>query len=52
MKSWKPGEKATKSGTYSLVNSNGKKTGLTVKVKSGDHFPPADKDGQIYTESI
>ena len=50
-KSWKPGEKAPESGSYELVNSNGSKTGFTVKMKANDHFPPADKDGQSYRKS-
>ena len=49
--SWKPGEKATESGSYDLINSNGSKTGLSVKVKSDDRFPPADKDGQKYVKT-
>lgn len=51
MKQWKPGEKATKTGKYALVNADGSKTGFTVQVHANDHFPPADKDGQVYTES-
>lgn len=50
MKKFKPGEKATKSGKYALINADGTKTGFTVQVKANDHFPPADKDGQTYTE--
>ena len=51
MKSWKPGEKATESGSYELINQNGTKTGFTVRVKADDRFPPADKDGQHYVKS-
>ena len=50
-KSYKPGEKAPKSGTYNLVEKNGSKTGFAVKMKADDRFPPADKDGQAYVES-
>lgn len=48
-KTYKPGEKADQSGTYDLINSNGTKTGMTVKVNADDHFPPADKRGQKYS---
>ena len=49
--SWKPGEKAGESGSYDLINPDGTKTGFTVKVKTNDHFPPADKEGQRYVKS-
>jgi hypothetical protein len=48
-KTYKPGEKAEQSGSYELVNSNGSKTGMTVKVNADDHFPPSDKKGQTYS---
>jgi hypothetical protein len=48
-KTYKPGEKAEQSGTYELVNSNGSRTGMTVKVSADDHFPPSDKKGQKYS---
>ncbi|MDR1940444.1 MAG: YjzC family protein [Clostridiales bacterium] len=48
-KMYKPGEKAERTGTYELVDSNGTKTGMTVKVNADDHFPPSDKRGQKYS---
>ena len=49
--SYKPGSKVPKSGTYELCNSDGSKTGFTVKVQADGHFPPADKSGQVYRMS-
>lgn len=48
MKSYKPGEKAAKSGQYRVIGSRGGDTGVERTVTEGEPFPPTEKPGQRY----
>ncbi|MGI6213369.1 MAG: YjzC family protein [Christensenellales bacterium] len=43
----KPGETAPKSGTYKVVNKNGK-TQYTVNVEKGETMPPTQSAGNHF----
>jgi hypothetical protein len=45
---YKPGEKATRSGQYEIVDSNGARTGEERTVVKNEPFPPTPEQGQQY----
>lgn len=45
----RPGETASKTGSYKMVDENGK-TINTVDIKKGETFPPCPKSGCHYEE--
>ncbi len=48
-KTYKPGEKALRSGQYEIIGPRGGKTGIERTVTKGEPLPPPLKPGQIYT---
>jgi hypothetical protein len=46
--SYKPGERAPKSGQYPVQGPRGGKTGEERTVTRGEPFPPPPKKGQTY----
>lgn len=47
--SYSAGQIVAKRGVYNLCDRNGVEyTGLQIKLKEGDVFPPTEKDGQYY----
>lgn len=48
-KTYKPGEKAPKSGQYEITGPRGAKTGIERTVTKGEPLPPPLKSGQKYT---
>ena len=46
--SYKPGEKATRSGQYEIVGPRGGHTGIERTVVKNEPFPPTLKSGQQY----
>ena len=47
-KTYKPGEKAPKSGQYEIVGPRGGHTGKERTITKGEPFPPTEKPGQSY----
>ena len=45
---FKPGEKAGRSGQYEIVGSRGGRTGIERTVVKNEPFPPTQKSGQRY----
>lgn len=48
-KTYKPGEKAPRSGQYGIVGPRGGKTGEERTVVKGEPLPPTPKSGQKFT---
>lgn len=48
-KTYKPGEKAPRSGQYEITGPRGGKTGIERTVTKGEPMPPPLKSGQQYT---
>ncbi len=48
-KTYKPGEKAPRSGQYGIVGPRGGKTGEERTVTKGEPMPPTPKPGQKFT---
>ncbi|WP_394699493.1 YjzC family protein [uncultured Desulfobacter sp.] len=48
-KTYKPGEKAPRSGQYGIVGPRGGKTGEERTVVRGEPLPPTPKSGQKFT---
>ena len=47
-RTYKPGEKAPRSGQYGIVGSQGGKTGKERTVTKNEPLPPTPKKGQRY----
>jgi hypothetical protein len=47
-KTYKPGERAPRSGQYEIVGPRGGKTGIERTVVSGEPLPPTLQPGQQY----
>lgn len=47
-KSYKPGEKAPRSGQYEIQGPRGGKTGVERTVTRGEPLPPTETKGQKY----
>ena len=47
-KTYKPGQKAPRSGQYGIIGPRGGKTGRERTVVRGEPFPPAPKSGQRF----
>lgn len=45
---FKPGDKAPKSGQYGIFGSRGGNTGKEITSTKGNTLPPTDKPGQTY----
>ena len=48
-KTYKPGERASRSGQYEIIGPRGGRTGKERTVVSNEPFPPTPKAGQRYT---
>ena len=46
--SYKPGEKASRSGQYEIVGPRGGRTGIERTVVKGEPLPPTQRSGQRY----
>lgn len=46
--SYKPGEKADRSGQYEIVGPRGGRTGIERTVVKGEPLPPTQRSGQRY----
>ena len=47
-KTYKPGEKAQKSGQYEIIGPRGGRTGVERTVTKGEPLPPPRKAGQKF----
>ena len=45
-KTYRPGEKAQRSGQYERITGTGRKTGTEATVTRGEPLPPTPKSGQ------